>query len=351
VKKLYSYFWITAMLLAAFSNGIASAQTVNPSPVKSAATTMAAPQTAPQSGTINGTVVDVYDALVPGATVILDGPNDHRTITANENGFFEFDNVNSGKPYMVTVSEKGFGDWSSPSIILTPGQFQELANIKLQVATQVTTVTAADAHTIALEEVHAEVNQRILGIIPNFYTVYEPNSPPLSSALKFKLAFKTSFDPVTMGGVFFVAGLEQAGHDPDYVEGMRGYGQRVGATGADGFVNIMFGGAILPVLLHQDPRFFYQGTGTKKSRVLHALSTPFICKGDNGRWEPNFSSVGGDLIAGAVSNAYYPETNRGLNLVLDTAMIGAGGRMVNGLVQEFLLLKLTPKSRYNGPPI
>ena len=35
----------------------------------------------------------------------------------------------------------------------------------------------------------------------------------------------------------------------------------------------MIGGAILPSLLHQDPRYFYQGSGTKKSRALHALRT------------------------------------------------------------------------------
>lgn len=44
----------------------------------------------------------------------------------------------------------------------------------------------------------------------------------------------------------------------------------------------MIGGAILPSLLHQDPRYFYQGTGTNESRTLHALSYPFVCKGDNG---------------------------------------------------------------------
>jgi hypothetical protein len=63
----------------------------------------------------------------------------------------------------------------------------------------------------------------------------------------------------------------------------------------------MIGGAILPSVLHQGPRYFYQGTGTKKSRALHALSTPFICKGDNGRWRPNYSGLGGYLASGAPS--------------------------------------------------
>jgi hypothetical protein len=78
----------------------------------------------------------------------------------------------------------------------------------------------------------------------------------------------------------------------------------------------MIGGAILPSLLHQDPRYFYQGTGTKKSRALHALSNSFVCKGDNGRRQPNYSSIGGDLASAAISNAYYPASNRGVGLHL-----------------------------------
>jgi hypothetical protein len=103
----------------------------------------------------------------------------------------------------------------------------------------------------------------------------------------------------------------------------------------------MVGEAILPSLLHQDPRYFYQGTGTKRSRTFHALSNPFICKADNGKWEPNYSNVGGDLAAGAISNIYYPQSNRGAVIVFENALITAGGRMANGLVQDFILRRFT----------
>jgi hypothetical protein len=139
----------------------------------------------------------------------------------------------------------------------------------------------------------------------------------------------------------FTAGVEQAGDTPNYGQGAKGYGQRIGALYANGFTDIMVGEAILPSLLHQDPRYFYQGTGTKRSRVIHALSSPFICKGDNGKWEPNYSSVGGDLAAGAISNIYYPQSNRGAGIVFENALITTGGRMVSGLVQEFILRRFT----------
>jgi len=210
-----------------------------------------------------------------------------------------------------------------------------------------TTVTALyTSEQIATQQVALEENQRILGIVPNFYVVYDSaNAVPLTSKLKYKLALKTSFDPITILGVSAMAGINQATDRPDYVEGAKGYGQRIGSGAAIGFTDIMFGGAILPSLLHQDPRYFYQGTGTKKSRTLHALSSPFICKGDNGRLQPNYSSMGGDLISGAISNAFYPTTNRGAGLVFDNALIVTGGRMVDGLIQEFLLRKLTRNAR------
>jgi hypothetical protein len=107
----------------------------------------------------------------------------------------------------------------------------------------------------------------------------------------------------------------------------------------------MIGGAILPSVLHQDPRYFYQGAGTKKSRALHALSSPFVCRGDNGRPQPNYSTVGGDLAAAAISNAYYPASNRGAGLFLGNFLINTGQRAASNLAQEFILRRLTPKAK------
>jgi hypothetical protein len=107
----------------------------------------------------------------------------------------------------------------------------------------------------------------------------------------------------------------------------------------------MIGGAILPSLLHQDPRYFYQGTGTNKSRAKHALTSPFICKGDNGRWQANYSTIGGDLGSAAISNAYYPPSNRGVGLFLGNFLIGTGQRAAANLAQEFILHRVTSKAK------
>ncbi len=195
------------------------------------------------------------------------------------------------------------------------------------------------------QQVEVEEKQRVLGFIPNFYVVYDHNPVPLTPALKFRLALKTSIDPITFLGAAFAAGVYQAAGIPDYGQGATGYGQRLGANYANGLTDIMIGGAILPSILHQDPRYFYQGTGTKKSRTLHALSTPFICKGDNGRWQPNYSGLGGYLASGAISNIYYPTSNRGPGLTFTTTFVDITADMADGLIQEFLLRKLTPSAK------
>jgi hypothetical protein len=117
----------------------------------------------------------------------------------------------------------------------------------------------------------------------------------------------------------------------------------LGAISADGFSDIMIGGAILPSLLHQDPRYFYQGTGTTGSRIRHAMLSPFIARNDNGTWGPNYSSLGGDLASSALSNLYYPQSNRGPGLVFGNFAIGTAERIGASLAQEFLISRFTKR--------
>jgi len=303
----------------------------------------------PEMGAILGTVTDVNGDAVPVATVVLEGasPSDRRSVVTNENGFFQIKNLNPGTPFHIAITASGFTDWTSREIILQPGQVLDLTDVSLQIPTVMTTVFAVGSDQLAVEQLRVEEKQRVFGVIPAFYVVYDHDAvAPLTTKLKFKLALRTSVDPFTFLGAGFLAGLDQAADTPKYVQGAKGYGERLGAVYAGGFTNILIGGAALPSLLHQDPRYFYQGTGTKKSRVLHALSSPFICKGDNGRWQPNYSSVGGDLASSAISNAYYPAANRGLGLVFQGTLLTIGGRMADTLMKEFLMPKLMPKATF-----
>jgi hypothetical protein len=293
----------------------------------------------PQPATIMGTALDGAGDVVPNATVILqsDAPGDIRHTVTQDNGFFKVADVKPGIPYHVIVNALGFASWTSSEIVLAPGQSFIVTDITLRIATVQTTVTAVTPEELATQQVRAEEKQRIFGgIVPNFYAVYDRNPMPLTPKLKFHLAYKALTDPVTIAGFAFNAGIYQASGYPGYRQGAAGYAERLGATFAGGYTNILVGDALLPSLLHQDPRYFYQGTGTTKSRLLHALSTPFITRGDNGRREINYSNIGGDLASGAIANAYYPSQDRGGWRVINSALIGIGGRMIEGVAQEFL---------------
>lgn len=299
-------------------------------------------------GSISGTVTDYDDAIIPGASIRLEGPgaDESQTAVADGSGAFLFTGIEPGGPYHVTITADGFAPWTSSAVMVEPSHFVFMSDIKMRLSGGVTSVRVDGSSTeIAAQQVALAEKQRVLGVIPNFYVVYDAHPEPLSAKLKFSLAWKAETDPIVFLGAAFVAGMQQAGGTPDYQQGLKGYGQRLGANYATGFADIMIGGAILPSILHQDPRYFYQGTGSTRSRVVHALSSPFICKGDNGNWQPNYSSLGGDLAASAIANTYYPASDRGAGVAAQSFLITTSGRMVNSIIQEFVLRKLTPAAR------
>jgi hypothetical protein len=171
-----------------------------------------APQ--PQKGNLIGTVTDLNNDVVPGATVILEGQESEiqHMVMSNDSGFFELKNLEPGTDYHLTISASGFANWTSPTIILKPSQFLILTDCKLRVAEMLTTVNVVySSAEIATEQVRQEEKQRVFGIIPNFYVVYGHDAEPLTTKLKFKLALRVSADPVTIAGVGLLASIDQAG--------------------------------------------------------------------------------------------------------------------------------------------
>ena len=204
---------------------------------------------------------------------------------------------------------------------------------------------------VAEEEIKVEEKQRVLGVLPNFYVSYIPNAAPLTSKQKFKLALRTVVDPFTLVFVGGAAGVEQAqNHFAEYGQGAQGYGKRFGAGYAATVTDTFIGAAILPSLLKQDPRYFYKGSGSQRSRILYAIANAVICKGDNGRWQANYSNILGSMAAGGISNLYYPPQDRnGAGLTFENAALGIGASAVANLFQEFVIRKLTPKVPSNAP--
>jgi len=301
-----------------------------------------------KTGRILGTVVDTSDDPVPDAAVVLQGPAGNRlAAVTKEDGSFAFPNVTPGIVYQVTVTAEGFAEWNS-SVTVEPGQNKTLTDIKLRILTVQRAVTVSYSEKeVAAQEFKAEEQQRILRFIPNTYVTYEPHPEPLTTGMKFHLAYKSLTNPVFFARTAAWAGVQQAADTPaQWRQGAKGYGKRVGAGFADATTEGLIGNAILPSLLHQDPRYFYQGSDTKKSRALHAILAAFICKGDNGKTQPNYSTWGGSLISSSISLAYYPSSDRNAQHVFKNFGIGMGLHIGGGLVQEFILDKFTSRGKH-----
>ena len=310
-----------------------------------------APAPDPQmAGTISGMVVDRTGAIVVGARVRLTRENQSIEAVSDGDGRFSFANIAPG-PFQLTTSSEGFAKHTY-SGTLQSGENCVVAPIALVVAAASTEVQVALSPTdMAEAEIKDEEKQRILGFVPNFYVTYDPAAVPLRPKQKFELAWKATIDPVNFGLNGVVAGIEQATDAfSGYGQGAQGYAKRYGAGYADLVTSTFIGGAVLPSLFKQDPRYFYRGTGTKKSRVLYAIAMSVVCKGDNGHWQANYSAIMGGLAAGGLSNLYYPDTDRnGVGFAFENALIGIGTTAAANLLQEFVIKKLTPHAPSYAP--
>ena len=295
-------------------------------------------------GTVIGTVLDSNSS--PASNVVVHLTNEaqrfSQEISTGDNGQFSFANVPPG-PFKLTVSAAGFAK-QEVSGELAPGQVDLLRPIVVAIATVVTNVkVTVDPVEVATQEVHEQEKQRVFGVFPNFYVTDRQDAAPLTSKLKFQLAWKSSTDPVTIFGTAVLSGIQQAGDQySEYGQGAQGYGKRFGANYGDVFASTFLSGAMLPSLLKQDPRYYYQGTGSTGSRLLHAMENAVKCKGDNGRWQANYSNIAGSFGGAALASTYYPTENRGL-FILSNGFIRLGESSLTGVVQEFVLHKFTKK--------
>jgi hypothetical protein len=292
---------------------------------------------------VAGTVRDASGAVVPNAQVSLGVRDGSRlqTMKSDANGQFTFTKVAPGS-YQVMVEAAGFAPFTSKELTIGAQQTYVVHEISLSVASSATSIVVRPTEVMAAQQIKAEEQQRFFGIVPNFYVSYVPDAAPLTSKQKFSLAAHDTFDWTSFLGVSVGAGIQQAlNAHSGYGQGAAGYGKRWGALFADGRSSDLLSHYVFTSLLHQDPRYFYQGTGTKKSRFYHALSYAFVARNDSGRTMPNYSYLLGDLGSGALSNAYYPPADRGASLVFTNAALGIAGRAEQGLFQEFIANRLT----------
>jgi len=296
------------------------------------------------AGSITGTVLDTNRDVVQGARVSLTGSGGSalRTVESGSNGQFSFTELRPDI-YTITVTAPGMKGFSSRQLPLRAGQAEIMPPITLSVFGGSTSVTVSgNKEELSKQQVQIAVQQRIGRVIPNFYSTYDWNAPPMLAKQKLHLGIRAVIDPVSFLTVAGVAGIEQYRNTfPSYGGGIEGYGKRYGAAFANHVSGTMLGHAVYPAIFHQDPRYFYKGKGGVGSRALYAISAAVIARGDDGRWQPNYSRVLGHFSAAAISNLYYPASDRGISLVLINGLAATGATAGGNLIREFLLKRIT----------
>lgn len=298
----------------------------------------------PGTAQVQGIVQNEQGNPISGATVVLVAPGKlrERTTTSGSDGSFTFTGLPTGD-FRLTITASGLDPYTSSEFLVKDGAIVQAPKIALRLATSSSVNVVATSDQVAQAQIQEQEQQRVFGVFQNFYTSYIWKAAPMTAKQKYKLAFRTQGDPTTFLIVAGVAGAEQYnGTYPGYGPGIEGYGKRYGAALADATTGRFIGSAILPSLLHQDPRYFYQGTGSIRSRTWHAFASAFVCRGDNGRQQPNYSHILGNLAAGAIANAYHPASSRGVALTFETLGVTTTGSMIGNLFREFVLRDLEP---------
>lgn len=342
----------TAVAQQSFSSTADTALADAPQPAQSPSSAADELQQA-ATASITGTVLDTNHDVLQGARVMAAGQSTSavRTVEAGNNGQFAFTELPADM-YQLTVTAPGMNTFRSSQISLHGGETR-LVSVTLSVFGGATSVTVNGDKDVAEQQVQIAVRQRIGGIIPNFYSSYDWNAPPMGAKQKLKLSFREIIDPVSLLTTAGAAGVQQYRNTfPDYGSGVEGYGKRYVTNFADNVTGVLLSRGVYPSIFHQDPRYFYKGTGSIHSRMLYAISAAVIARGDDGRWKPNYSHVLGTFSAAAISNLYYPVSDRGASSVLFNGLAGTGMSAFRNLLREFVFKRVTshvPKDR-NGKP-
>ena len=292
---------------------------------------------------IEGNVTDSSGAAILGAVVVAEGAdgNRHATVTDAE-GSFKISSLPAGD-YSVKVSAAGLSDWSEPNVAALKAPEAKPLLVVLPVAPEVTTVTVSPPQEeVAAEQLHQELRQRALGVIPNYFVTFEEHPAPLSPRQKFHLSFKTIADPTTIAAAGVTAAIQQEKNSYyQFGQGSEGFAKRFGAAYATVAQNILITSVVADSILHHDPRYFYSGQGTKAQRAWYAIESAFRAKGDNGKWQSPYAGVIGLVASAEISQTYYPGSRTQYSLLGRSLMFHFVGGIALNLFEEFAGKRVT----------
>lgn len=295
------------------------------------------------TGSIEGKVTDSSGTAILGAVVTAhDADGNSRLTVTDVEGAFQIAPLPPGN-YSIKISASGLSDWTASDVIAPQtGESKPLLAV-MQIAPVKFTVSAVlPTEEVAQQQLKHETQQRVLGVIPNYFVAYENNAAPLSTKQKFDLSFKLLIDPATFAAAGITAGIQQSMNSyHQFGQGSEGYAKRYAAAYGTAATNLLITSVAADSVLHQDPRYFYSGTGTKAQRVWYAVKSAFRAKGDNGKWQPPYAGLIGTVAAAEISDLYYPGSRTQYTLLGRSLMFHFAGLVGLNLGEELFLKRFT----------
>lgn len=294
------------------------------------------------TGSIRGSVTDSSGTPVLGAVVAVKEANGNQHVTATEvDGSFQVSSLSPGN-YDVRISASGLSDWTASDVQVSPHlESKPLVAVMRVAVAQFSVTVGPSPEDVAAEQLKHETQQRVFGVIPNYYVAYG-NAAPLSSKQKFQLSLKTLVDPATFAAAGITAGIQQSMNSyHQFGQGSEAYAKRFGAAYGTVATNLLITSAAAESVLHQDPRYFYSGEGTKAQRAWYAVKSAFRAKGDDGEWQPPYAGLIGAVGAAEISDLYYPGSRTQYTLIGRSLMFHFAGLVGLNLAQELFLKRFT----------
>jgi hypothetical protein len=162
-------------------------------------------------------------------------------------------------------------------------------------------------------------------------------APTLSAGNKVVLGLRDAFSLFSASAWISSAGWEQlVNGSPNYGTDRGAFGQRLGASAVRDITEGVFCDSIMSPILHEDPRYYRLGPSHNFFvRAIYAATRPIVTRTDGGHMSPNLALIAGNAGGSALTNAYYPQLNRGFTQTAETFGGSMGGSALGDLVSEF----------------
>ncbi len=160
---------------------------------------------------------------------------------------------------------------------------------------------------------------------------------PLTWQQKGYLALHDLTDPSNFGTIVGISAIT-VGTDPHsaYGPGWKGFGKTVGTSLLQDATGQFFGAFAIPVIAHQDPRYFRMPHAKLSRRILYSVSRTVISRHDNGSPMVNYATLLNYPIGAVLANYYVPGIQGDPASTVARIATGIATDPANNLLNEFL---------------